>query len=79
MLTIKVTGPKQSLGYHEIEAPCPRCGLHTWVSFAQVLRRDFVVCRGCHANILLDDHLGNVKNAIRSLDAAFTSMLKAFR
>lgn len=78
MITVKVTGTFSSLGRKRIEVPCPQCNLHTWVTFAEILRRDFTVCRGCHANILLEDHLGAVKNAVRRIDAAFDSLLKAF-
>jgi hypothetical protein len=78
MITVTVTGRMESLGRQEVEIPCPQCSLHSWVTFAQILRRDFAVCRGCHANILLDDHMGTVKNAVRRFDAAFNSLLKAF-
>lgn len=81
MLSIKITSRparSPSLGRQEIEIPCPRCGLHSWVSFAQVLRRDYAVCRGCHANLMLDDHMGTVKRAVRSFDRLVDSLLLSF-
>jgi hypothetical protein len=60
------------LDRHPIEVKCPVCQLHTWAKLGEVRRRDFVICRGCHANILLDDHLGQVHRFVRS----FEEMLK---
>ncbi len=78
MIKVTVTGRMTSLGRREIEIPCPRCNLHTWVSFAQILRRDFAICRGCHANIFLDDYMGAVRNAVRRIDRAFNALLRSF-
>jgi hypothetical protein len=50
-----------NLDKHPIEVPCPNCELHTWVTLGEIKRGDFAICRGCHANILLIDHLGKVK------------------
>ena len=57
--SIKIQLP--NLDKHPIEIPCPICKLHTWVTFGEIKRGDFVICRGCHANIILIDHLGKVK------------------
>ncbi|MEN3313735.1 MAG: hypothetical protein V7645_3064 [Actinomycetota bacterium] len=76
MFSIKVTGSFRSLERHEFEVPCPRCSLHTWVSLRLVLRRDVAVCRGCHANILLIDHLGAVQQMVRRLDASLGKLFK---
>jgi hypothetical protein len=67
-----------SLDRHQVEIKCPRCRLHTWVSFAQARRRDVVVCRGCHANIALRDDRASVHRAVRLIDTAFENLLKAF-
>ncbi len=50
-----------------IEIDCPICGLHTWVTIGEVRRRDFTICRGCHANIMLEDHLGSVHRSFRNI------------
>lgn len=63
--SIKVELP--NLDKHPIEIQCPFCKLHTWVWFGEIKRGDFAICRGCHANICLIDHLGQVKRAERSL------------
>lgn len=51
-----------------IEVPCPICGLHTWVKLGEIRRRDFAICRGCHANMLLEDHLGGVHRFVRDTE-----------
>jgi len=51
-----------------IEVPCPICGLHTWVTIGAIRRRDFAICRGCHANILLEDHLGSFQRFTRKTE-----------
>ena len=60
------------LDRHQIEVQCPVCLLHMWVNLGEFRRRDFVICRGCHANILLEDHLGQVHRSVRD----FEQMLK---
>lgn len=77
-LKVSVSGNRESLDRHEIEVQCPRCALHTWVSFGHILRKDFVVCRGCHANVLLDDHMGTARRAVREYDAAIESLFATF-
>jgi len=57
-----------------IEVPCPICGLHTWVSLGEIRRRDLAVCRGCHANILLEDHLGGIHRFVRGTERVFRSL-----
>jgi hypothetical protein len=54
-----------------IEVPCPICELHTWVRLGEIRRRGFAICRGCHANILLEDHLGGVHRFVRSTEQVF--------
>lgn len=68
----------KSFGRQQFEAPCPYCRLSTWVTFDQVLRREFAICRGCHANILLDDHMGTVRQAVRRLDQIFSYWPEVF-
>ena len=53
---------------HEIEIDCPLCELHNWVTFGQVQRREFLICRGCHSNIFLEDHLGSVQRSIKNIE-----------
>lgn len=68
-ITLKITLPE--LNRYPIEIQCPRCELHNWVTLAEVVRRDYVICRGCHANILLIDHLGSFQRFIHDFEKAF--------
>jgi len=77
-ITITISGSLESFDRHEIEIECSRCRLNTWVTLAQIRRRDFTICRGCHWTISLQDHLGSVHRAVRGLDDALGSLLKAF-
>ena len=72
--SIKVSIP--DLDRHPIEVECPVCQLHTWVKLGEIRRRDFVICRGCHANILLEDHLGQVHRFVRSFEQMLQGMGK---
>lgn len=62
-----------------IELPCPRCQLETSVTLGEVRLGGFAICRGCHANIHLIDHLGSYHRAKRRLEAAFASLAKIGR
>lgn len=79
MISIRVEGKPLQFGRYEVEVPCPRCRLHVWLRFDQVLHHDILVCRGCHANIVPDDHLGGLRRSVRMLDNAFNSLLRSFR
>jgi hypothetical protein len=74
MLSISIEVIMPDLDRHLIEVPCPRCDLHTWVTLGEIRRRDYAICRGCHANILLEDHLGSMHRIIRDLESAFKSL-----
>jgi hypothetical protein len=68
--SIKVNIP--DLDRLSFEVQCPICQLHTWAKFGEFRRRDFVICRGCHANVLFEDHLGSLHRFMRD----FEQMLK---
>ena len=60
----------------EVEIECPICRLHSWVRLGEIRRRDFLICRGCHANILLEDHLGSLQKIIRTIEKKLRGILK---
>lgn len=68
MIEIKVTGSSINFDKDEIEIECPQCRLETWVSFGEIMRNDFTICRGCHSNIILEDHLGGFKKGIKTIE-----------
>jgi len=55
----------------EIEIDCPKCKLGNWAQLGQIKRREYLICRGCHLNILLEDHLGSVQMALNKLNRIF--------
>lgn len=52
---------------YSIEVDCPYCKLDTWVTIGEIKRNDFTICRGCHRNIILEDHLGSVTRGFRNI------------
>ncbi len=58
----------------KLEIPCPICSLHTWVTIGEIRRREFTICRGCHANIILEDNMGGFHKFVRQT----TKTLKNF-
>jgi hypothetical protein len=77
-LKLTVTGKPLNLGRHQIEISCPRCRLHTWMAISDALNHNILICRGCHANLLLNDNLGSLRRSLRSLDSAFNSLFRRF-
>lgn len=69
-LTISVSVPE--LDRRWIEIPCPRCDIRTDVALGAVRLGDTVVCRGCHSNIRLQDHMA----FLHSFRRRFTKLLK---
>ena len=55
----------------EIEIDCPVCKLGNWAKLGEIRRRDYLICRGCHVNILLEDHLGGVQRFIDKMKNIF--------
>lgn len=54
----------------EIEVNCPLCELHNWATLGQIQRREFLICRGCHSNVFLEDHLGSVRRSVEGIEKA---------
>ena len=72
-LSITVTTP--NFDRKEIEIDCPLCKLGNWVQLGQIKRREYLVCRGCHSNIHLQDHLGGIERVTKTLN----NMFKGFK
>jgi hypothetical protein len=70
-ITTKVTIP--NLDRQWIEIPCPLCELTTPTTLGAIRWSDVVVCRGCHANIRLIDHMASFHRFKRK----FAAMLKS--
>ena len=51
----------------EVEVDCPRCGFAKPIWLRQARLRDVIICRGCKANIQLDDSMNTVRKAYQSI------------
>jgi hypothetical protein len=51
----------------EVDIDCPRCGFSNPIWLWQTRLRDVVICRGCKANIQLDDGMNTVRKAYQSI------------
>jgi hypothetical protein len=71
-ISISVTVP--NLDKRWIDVPCPLCALETAVTLGAIRLGDVVICRGCHANIRLQDHLGALHKFERWFKRAFKSL-----
>jgi len=60
MLSLQVKVHFPDLDRRVIDVPCPRCELETPVQLGEIRRGEIIICRGCHANVYLEDHLGGV-------------------
>ena len=63
----------------ETEAACPRCDFYYGFTFQQVRLRDVIICRGCHSNIRLDDHLNTFRKARASIDRSMRELEESLR
>lgn len=70
------------LDKQSIDFQCPHCEFWNSALLGQVRLRDVVICRGCKANIRLDDHMNEYRKAARALAQALgnvESLLSRFR
>jgi len=54
----------------EIDFQCPQCDFYNNIWLKQARLRDVIICRGCKANIRLDDHMNEIRKTIRSIRQA---------
>lgn len=69
-----IVSDNMNLGWHKIEIQCPGCGFYNEVFLKQVRHRDIIICRGCKANIHLDDQMNECRKAIRSINQAIRQL-----
>lgn len=56
------------------EVECPKCSFATRILYRDARLRDVVICRGCKANIQLDDHMNECRKARRQVRAAMQEL-----
>ena len=60
-----------SIRKQAFEFQCPGCGFYTKATIRQARVRDVVICRGCKADIWLDDQMNSCRKAISSVRRQF--------
>lgn len=58
----------------EFEVECPRCNFGTKIFYREARLRDVLICRGCKANIQLDDRMNECRKARRQVNAAMQQL-----
>lgn len=61
----------------EFEVKCPRCSFATKIFYRDARLRDVLICRGCKANIQLDDRMNECRKAKRQINAAMQELENA--
>lgn len=67
-----------NLDKEEIDFECPSCGFYNDFSLKQARLRDVIICRGCKANIHLDDYMNEVRVSIRRLNKSLCDLENSF-
>src|SRR5271157_3928559 len=63
-----------NLDKFEVEVHCPRCKFANPIWLKQARLRDVIICRGCKANIQLDDSMNTVRKGIRDVHRALEQL-----
>jgi len=63
-----------NLGKFEVEVDCPGCGFSNPIWLRQARLRDAIICRGCKANIQLDDSMNTVRKGVQSIHRALQQL-----
>ena len=61
----------------EFVVECPKCSFTTKIFYRDARLRDVLICRGCKANIQLDDHMNECRKARRQFNAAMQKLKDA--
>lgn len=59
---------------HGIDIRCPECSFYNPIWLKQARLRDTIICRGCKANIRLDDQMNETRKAIKSIRRALIEL-----
>lgn len=78
-IKVSVDGnPGDEFERQTLPVPCPACDFTNDVEVGQVIQRDTFICRGCHANIRLEDENCQLAAARDDLAGFLASLKKAF-
>ena len=56
-----------SIDDYKVDFKCPHCGFYNYFLFKQARLRDVIICRGCKANIRLDDNMNECRKVSKSI------------
>jgi hypothetical protein len=62
MVSVKIKWTIPDTDKWETSYTCHICRLDNTISFGQVRREEYIICRGCHQTVKLIDHLGGMQN-----------------
>lgn len=66
-----------NLDRFEFEVECPKCSFASKIFYRDARLRDVLICRGCKANIQLDDHMNECRKARRQFHTAIQELEEA--
>ena len=66
-----------SLDAFDVDLVCPACKFINTFRFKQARLRDVIICRGCKANIQLDDRMNECRKAERDVRRAFEELMRS--
>lgn len=58
----------------DFDVPCPVCRFESNIFYRQARLRDVIICRGCKANIQLDDQMNQCRKARAQINAAMADL-----
>lgn len=58
----------------QFDVDCPNCMFSTRIFYRDARLRDVLICRGCKANIQLDDSMNECRKARRQVADAFAEL-----
>jgi hypothetical protein len=58
----------------KLDFACPNCGFFNDFLFKQARLNDVIICRGCKANIRLDDNMNECRKASKAIRHALAEL-----
>lgn len=62
-----------------VSVACPACDFENPFTLKQARLRDVIICRGCKANIRLDDHMNECRKAVRQIERAINELQESLK
>lgn len=62
-----------------VTAPCPICSFDNTFTIKQARLRDIIICRGCKANVHLDDNMNECRKVTRQIERAIAEFQESLK